>query len=248
MTEYTQHLMREGEYTRKALWSKASRKSVDEWRETSAEYRKMFADEVDRPLRDRPPAAQAAQPQSLRRGRSTPATKWCSTSFPTCSLTAFCSCPRTSSRASSGRWWSASTGWKAGRKTWPIPRSNSPYYNQFAIRLAERGFITFSPQNPYIFTDRFRTLQRKSNPLRKTLFSTIVPQHQQIVDWLASLPMVDPKRIGFYGLSYGGKTAMRIPALVERYCLSICSADFNEWIWKNTSTRCTVQLHWHGRV
>ena len=48
---------------------------------------------------------------------------------------------------------------------------------------------------------------------------------------------VDPERIAFYGLSYGGKTAMRVPAIVERYCLSICSADFNEWIWKNVSSR-----------
>jgi hypothetical protein len=38
-------------------------------------------------------------------------------------------------------------------------------------------------------------------------------------------------------LSYGGKTAMRVPATVEQYALSICSADFNEWIWKNTSSR-----------
>ena len=28
-------------------------------------------------------------------------------------------------------------------------------------------------------------------------------------------------------------SAMRIPALVEGYCLSICSADFNEWVLKN---------------
>jgi dienelactone hydrolase len=116
------------------------------------------------------------------------------------------------------------------------PKVNSPYYHQFANRLAERGFVTFSPQNPYIFQDRFRTLQRKSNPLKKTLFSTIVPQHQQITDWLNTLPFVDAKRVGFYGLSYGGKSAMRIPALVTNYALSICSADFNEWVWKNAAT------------
>lgn len=110
-------------------------------------------------------------------------------------------------------------------------------YNQFGCRLAERGFVVFAPQNLYIFTDRFRVLQRKLNPLGKTLFSVIVPQHEQIVDWLASLPFVDENRIAFYGLSYGGKSAMRIPALVEKYCLSICSADFNDWIWKNASTR-----------
>ena len=30
---------------------------------------------------------------------------------------------------------------------------------------------------------------------------------------------------------------MRVPPLVTDYCLSICSADFNEWVWKNASTR-----------
>jgi dienelactone hydrolase len=110
-------------------------------------------------------------------------------------------------------------------------------YHDFAAKLAERGFITFSPQNLYIFTDRFRTLQRKANPLKKTLFSVIIPQHQQIVDWLKTLSYVDKERIAFYGLSYGGKTAMRVPPVVIDYCLSICSADFNEWVDKNASTR-----------
>ncbi|MCA9246127.1 MAG: dienelactone hydrolase family protein [Planctomycetales bacterium] len=112
-------------------------------------------------------------------------------------------------------------------------------YHDFAAKLCERGFVVFAPQNPYIGHDAFRTLQRKANPLGKTLFSIIVPQHQQIVDWLQTLPNVDPNRIGFYGLSYGGKTAMRVPALVTDYALSICSADFGDWIWKNASTRST---------
>ncbi|MFM2095413.1 MAG: hypothetical protein RIS70_2537, partial [Planctomycetota bacterium] len=110
----------------------------------------------------------------------------------------------------------------------------------------ERGFITFAPQNLYIFRDRFRTLQRKANPLGKTLFSVIVPQHQQIVNWLKTLPNVDPERIAFYGLSYGGKSAMRIPPLVTDYCLSICSADFNEWVSKNASTRLPFSYVWTG--
>ncbi|GIW88340.1 MAG: hypothetical protein KatS3mg108_2664 [Isosphaeraceae bacterium] len=126
------------------------------------------------------------------------------------------------------------------------PEVNNPAYNQFALRLAERGFVTFAPQNLYIGGDRFRTLQRKANPLGKTLFSVIVPQHRQIVGWLKTLPFVDPSRIGFYGLSYGGKSAMRIPPLVPDYCLSICSADFNEWVWKNTSTRSPYSYVWTG--
>jgi dienelactone hydrolase len=124
-----------------------------------------------------------------------------------------------------------------GRPQDVIGEQRSEYYSAFATKLAEEGFITFAPQNIYIFKDRFRTLQRKANPLGKTLFSIMVPQHEQIVKWLGQQPEVDPARIGFYGLSYGGKSAMRIPALVEGYALSICSADFNEWIWKNASTR-----------
>ncbi len=121
-----------------------------------------------------------------------------------------------------------------------IVTGDNQFYHDFAARLADRGFITFAPQNLYIFEDRFRTLQRKSNPLKKTLFSTIVPQHQQIVNWLKTLPGVDAQRIAFYGLSYGGKSAMRIPPLVPDYVLSICSADFNEWVGKNAATAGTA--------
>ena len=124
-----------------------------------------------------------------------------------------------------------------GRPQHVIGKEGYRAYKAFAARLAERGYITFAPQNLYIFRDRFRTLQRKSNPLKKTLFSIIVPQHQQIVNWLKSLPQVAPERIAFYGLSYGGKTAMRVPPFVADYCLAICSADFNEWVDKNASTR-----------
>jgi dienelactone hydrolase len=119
-------------------------------------------------------------------------------------------------------------------------------YHDFAGKLAERGFVVFAPQNLYLFGDRFRTLQRKANLTGHTLFSVIVPQHRQIIRWLASLPQVDGERIGFYGLSYGGKSAMRIPALVTEYALSICSADFNEWVWKNASTRATHSYVWTG--
>jgi len=119
-------------------------------------------------------------------------------------------------------------------------------YHDFAAKLCERGLIVFAPQNPYLFEDRFRTLQRKAQPLGKTLFSVIVPQHQQILNWLKTQSFVDPQRIAFYGLSYGGKSAMRIPALVTDYCLSICSADFNEWVLKNASTRHAFSYIWTG--
>jgi dienelactone hydrolase len=144
------------------------------------------------------------------------------------------------------------------------PADGYKYYKSFAAELAKRGFITYAPQNPYRGRDAFRTLQRKSNPLGRSLFSYIIPQHQVTLNWLATLPNVDRDRIAFYGLSYGGKTAMRVPPFLvpgrkpevvasasaassstlnpqpstinlPGYCLSICSADYNEWVSKNAS-------------
>ncbi len=108
-------------------------------------------------------------------------------------------------------------------------------YHSYAAQLADRGFITYAPQNPYIGNDAFRVIQRKANPIKWSLFSLIIRQHERTLDWLAVLPFVDENRIGFYGLSYGGKTAMRVPVVLEKYACSICSADFNEWIVKNAT-------------
>lgn len=119
-------------------------------------------------------------------------------------------------------------------------------YKAFALRLAERGYITFAPHNLYRGQDAFRGLQRKLNPLGKTLFSLIIGQHQRFLEWLKSQPFVQPEKIAFYGLSYGGKSAMRIPAVLTDYCLSICSGDFNEWVRKCISTDMPMSyLHTH---
>lgn len=115
------------------------------------------------------------------------------------------------------------------------PKIDSHFYHHFAATLAKEGFVTYAPQNPYIGNDRFRIIQRMGHPLKLALFSFIIGQHEQTVNWLAALPFVDPDRIGFYGLSYGGKTAVRVPPFVDRYALSICAGDFNEWVWKTTN-------------
>jgi dienelactone hydrolase len=117
-----------------------------------------------------------------------------------------------------------------------VIEGNNPAYHDFAARLADRGFIAFAPHNPYRGEDRYRFLSRKANTIKTSLFSFILAQHQQILAWLEKLPQVDPERIAFYGLSYGGETAVRVPPLLERYCLSICSADFNDWARKVAST------------
>ena len=144
--------------------------------------------------------------------------------------------------------------------------NNWNYYKGFATELCRRGFITYAPQNPYRGGDAFRHIQRKSNPMGRSLFSYIIPQHKRTLEFLASLPYVDPGRIGFYGLSYGGKTAVRVPPLLAKspertspnaldagplaldphYALSICSADFDEWVRKNASSEDKYSYVFYG--
>ena len=117
-----------------------------------------------------------------------------------------------------------------------VVEGNDAYYHDYAARLAERGFIVFAPHNLYRGEDRYRWLSRKANGVKASLFSFITGQHDQLLRWLETLPFVDSKRIGFYGLSYGGETAVRVPTVLERYSLSICSADFNNWTRKVAAT------------
>jgi hypothetical protein len=123
-----------------------------------------------------------------------------------------------------------------GRHGLPSTVIEHPSYNRAGPRLAERGFVVFAPHNLYRGEDRYRWLDRKANGVEASLFSFILAQHDQILDWLGGLPFVDRDRIGFYGKSYGGETAVRVPPLLDQYAVSICSADFNDWARKVAGT------------
>ncbi|MBM3215667.1 hypothetical protein FJZ36_12215 [Candidatus Poribacteria bacterium] len=234
--EHTQRMMREGEYRRREYWAQADASSVERWRETSAQYRDRMWEEVIGKL---PPASLPANARS-RQVYDEPdyvGYEVVLDVYPNVFAYGILLVPKGMSGGERRPVVVCQHGLEGRPQDVADPNIQNSAYNQYACRLAERGFITYAPQNPYIGEDRFRVLQRKANPLGKSLFSLIVRQHERLIEWLASLPMVDAERIAFYGLSYGGKTAMRVPALLEGYCLSICSADYNEWIWKNTSSR-----------
>lgn len=106
--------------------------------------------------------------------------------------------------------------------------------DSFGSKLIDLGYIVYAPQNPYGL-ENFRIFQRMANPLKQSVFSVTIGQHDQTLQWLKTLSFVDGERIGFYGLSYGGKSAVRIPAILKDYKVVVCSGDFNEWVWKTTS-------------
>ncbi len=238
LVNFTQELLAESEETRRQFWAKADRKSrsTEKWQESTVEFRKYFYDQViGRFVLPKEPA----NPRTRKIFDEPEFTGYevMLDVFPDVFAYGILLVPKNLQAGERRPVVVCQHGLEGRPRFVADPAVNDHHYNQYAVQLVKRGYVTYAPQNPYIFEDRFRTLQRKANPLGRTLFSIIVPQHEQTVDWLASLDFVDPKRIAFYGLSYGGKTAMRVPAIVEKYCLSICSADFNEWIWKNTSSR-----------
>lgn len=120
-----------------------------------------------------------------------------------------------------------------GRPQWlfqqPEGRSLEVYSN-YGETLVRAGFVVYIPQNPYIHD--FRPIARLANPLGLSLYSFILAQYERMLEWLATRPEADAERIGFYGLSYGGKTALRAPPLLPQFKAAVCAGDFNEWIRK----------------
>lgn len=236
LVDYTQHLLREAEFRRAAFWSKADASNVEKWQESCRWYRDYLWDEI---IGRFPPANVPPHPRT-RLVYDEPRYRGYEVVldvYPDVFAYGILLVPKDIKNGERRPVVVCQHGLEGRPQDVADPKVNNPSYNQFACRLAERGFITYAPQNPYIGGDAFRVLQRKLNPLKKSLFAVIVRQHERTLEWLSALPFVDPQRIAFYGLSYGGKTAMRVPALLEQYCLSICSADYNEWIWKNASMR-----------
>ncbi len=236
LNEFTQRLVRASAARRREFFSKADASSVDRWVETTRPYREYLWDEVigRLPPLNLPPNARSRLVYDEPKWRGYEVVL---DVYPDVFASGILLLPRDLAPDERRPVVICQHGLE-GHARDTITREGRAFsaYQAFAPRLAERGFVVYAPQNPYIGGDAFRVLQRKANPLKLSLFSFIVRQHERTLDWLAGLPFVDPGRIGFYGLSYGGKTAMRVPSLlVDRYALSICSADFNEWIVKNTS-------------
>ena len=241
MVDYTQRFIRESTYEREKLWSPAEGLSAADWEKLAPKYRARLWDDVIGRLRAStvPLNARTAQayngpgwtgydvmydvapevfgygvllvPKDIRPGERRPVV--------------------VAQHGLDGR-----PQFLFGQKE--TDRENNAYtpfhfYQNIGARLAALGFVVYMPQNPYI--GDFRHITRLANPLGLSLYSFIIAQNDRLLDWLSALPFADSSRIGFYGLSYGGKTALRVPAVLDRYALSICSGDFNQWIAKLTS-------------
>jgi dienelactone hydrolase len=236
LTEYTQRLMRLSDKVRDEFWAKADRSSVQAWNDSIEFYRDHVWQEMIGKL------PEPTMPPNVRTRRVLDDSAYMGYEvaidvYPDVMAAGIVLLPKNLKPTEKRPVVVCQHGLE-GVPQDTITRTGEPfrYYKAFAAELARRGFIVFAPQNPYRGGDRFRAIQRQSNPMKRSLFSYIIRQHERTLDWLATLPNVDANRFGFYGLSYGGKTAMRVPTILRgRYAACICSGDFNEWVRKLVS-------------
>jgi dienelactone hydrolase len=234
MQALTQSLVAGSEKVRKQYWAHADSSSLEKWEQSTAAYREKFLDDLigrfDDKLMDPNVRTRKIYDEPRFVGYEVVMDVW-----PDVIANGILLIPKDLKEGERRPVVVCQHGLEGRPTDVADPKQDSHFYHRFACQLADQGFITYAPQNPYIGHDDFRVLIRKSHPLGASLYTFIIAQHQQTLNWLGSLPFVDAKRIAFYGLSYGGKTAMRIPAALPGYCLSICSGDFNQWLWKCTS-------------
>ena len=231
---YTQWLIRESPKRRQEFWAKADASTPERWKQTTQFYRDYIWDEIigrlPAPSLPINPRTRLIYDNPKFRGYEVALDVW-----PDVFAYGILLLPKDLKSGERRPVVVCQHGLEGRPQAVADPNVDNPAYHRYAARLAEQGFVVYAPQNPYIGQDRFRLLQRKSHPLKLSLFSYILGQQQRTLEWLKSQPFVDSRRIGFYGLSYGGKAAVRVPPLLDDYALSICSGDYNEWVWKTTS-------------
>lgn len=235
MVEHTQHLLRLSEYVRRDRWNMEGQISVEQWRARAQVERAHFWNEIigrlpdpDMPLR---PRTRMIYNEPKWTGYEVMLDVW-----PDVFDWGYLLLPKSLKPGERRPVVVCQHGLDGLPKSVVTEDPKDPdsrVYNAFARRLVEQGFVVYAPHNPY--RGNFRVLQRKANPLKLSLFSIILGQHQQMLKWLSGLPFVDSNRIAFYGLSYGGRTASYVPPLLDQYALAIDSGNFSDWIKKRVT-------------
>jgi hypothetical protein len=189
MVDFTQMLVRRAPEARAEFWSKADAGSIEAWNRTKEPYKRHLWEEV---LGKLPPPSEPMEAQTRRlydepkfTGYETYLPLW-----PDVFAYGVLLVPK-DLKAGERRPVVVTQHGRAGRPQ-DLIRPDSPrmesVYKKFAALLANRGFVVYAPQNPYIFEERYRYIQRKANPLKWSLFSFILAQHERMLEWLAQLP------------------------------------------------------------
>jgi dienelactone hydrolase len=107
-------------------------------------------------------------------------------------------------------------------------------YSRFGLRLAERGYIVFAPMIATQDNAERTRLVRRSHLVGMIPVGMDVQKFSRVLDYLSTLPFVDTSRFAFYGLSYGGYTALWAAPAEPRIRVVVSSGHFNDWVVKTT--------------
>lgn len=112
-----------------------------------------------------------------------------------------------------------------------IGEDPTPIYHALGAHLAELGYVVFAPYLtvPVRQFDLVNPLVRKAAAVGMMRTSLELAKLHRIIDYLQTLPFVDGERIGYYGLSYGGYSAIWMSPLESRIKASVVSGNFNDW-------------------
>lgn len=93
----------------------------------------------------------------------------------------------------------------------------------YALELAQRGYVVIAPDYPSfgeLADFDFAATRHPSGTMKS------IVNHIRCVDLLASLPQVDPQRIGVIGHSLGGHNALFVAAFDERIAAAVTSCGW----------------------
>ncbi len=114
-------------------------------------------------------------------------------------------------------------------------KEDTPYH-EFGRHLAERGYVVFAPLLMHHYpVEQINEQVRLADAVGMMRIALPIAQTQRVLDFLASLPCVNSDRIGYYGLSYGGYSAIWMAPLLDRLAAVVVSGHFNDWRSKITS-------------
>jgi dienelactone hydrolase len=112
-------------------------------------------------------------------------------------------------------------------------------YRLFAKTAVERGYVVWCPMILSYYSEEHEPkqgpgaqgrdiLHKKALITGRTLIGLEIAKIRRGVDFLESLPDVDPQRIGIYGLSKGGQYTLFTAALEPRFKAVVVSGWFND--------------------
>jgi dienelactone hydrolase len=102
-------------------------------------------------------------------------------------------------------------------------------YSRFGLALLRRGYIVFAPMISTQATAGRDRVSKRTQLLGRSIVGIEVRKFGRALDFFSTLPFVDSSRFGFYGLSYGGYTALWAAPAEPRFKVVVSSGHFNDW-------------------